>query len=859
MATVYLARDVRHQRNVALKLLSPELGAVVGAERFLSEIQVTANLQHPNLLPLFDSGEAEGLLFYVMPFVAGESLRKRLGREKQLPVAETVRMATAIAEALDYAHRHGVIHRDLKPENILLHEGQPLIADFGIALAVSRAGGERVTQTGISLGTPHYMSPEQATGDRQIDGRTDIYSLGAVVYECLTGDPPHTASTAQAVIAKVLTDRVTSVRLLRPSVPEHVDAAVMRALEKLPADRFSTAHDFAEALHGNAVAIPGDVVTPGSVRSPNVRALRIRSRAMRWLPWAVAAVATGVAATALVSRQRDLDAQRVVRFMLQLRPNDRLAIGQTGRHFAISPDGSTIAYVAISAGNSPRLVLRAMGEAIGREVPGSDGANEPFFSPDGRWVGFLANEQLKKVAIDGGAVVPLGTTGGLVTGAAWAGSDRIILPVAGGFDAVDVNGGGERVHLLSSPVAAQPVRWPLVLPDGKTVLYTRWGGSIASAHIGVASLATGEMHDLGVQGSSPIGVLDGYLIYAGLNDGLYAVAFDARRLRVTGQPMLVVDKVYVSVTGGAMAALSPTGTLVYQIGSAALALVLGDSAGNLRQLLPEARPFGHPRFSPDGKRIALELSVGGSTDIHIYSLEAGTLTRLTTEGSTNDRAEWTWDGKRVLYRSERPEGVGLWWQSADFGGVAQVLQPARPGGVWEGNPSPDGRTLLYRTGTVQTSDLWYRSLTGDTTSTALLKTQFTEWAARFSPDGKWIAYQSDQSRRFEVYVMPFPGPGERVQVSDNGGEVPIWSRDGKRLFYVNNQRIVAADLVTSPEFRVTRRHDVFTADFVDLPGHPNYDVAPDGKHFLMLRPTVSGDQVMVVDNWRAELRRKVVR
>src|SRR5687767_3847130 len=236
MATVYLARDVRHNRAVALKVLNPELGAVLGVERFLAEIEVTANLQHPNLLPLFDSGEASGMLFYVMPFIEGESLRARLDREKQLPVDEAIRITTAIANALDYAHRHKVIHRDLKPENILMLEGQPLVADFGIALAVSKAGGERITQTGLSLGTPQYMSPEQATGDRVVDGRADIYSLGAMLFEMLVGDPPHHASTSQAIIAKVLTERPTSVRLSRPSVPVHIEAAVARSLEKLAAD-----------------------------------------------------------------------------------------------------------------------------------------------------------------------------------------------------------------------------------------------------------------------------------------------------------------------------------------------------------------------------------------------------------------------------------------------------------------------------------------------------------------------------------------------------------------------------------------------------------------------------------------------
>ncbi|MDP9177378.1 MAG: serine/threonine protein kinase [Gemmatimonadota bacterium] len=265
MATVYLARDVRHARRVALKVLSPELGAVLGAERFLAEIRVTANLQHPNLLPLFDSGEVDGHLFYVMPYVDGESLRHKLDREKQLPVAEALRIGVAVADALDYAHRHGVIHRDLKPENILLHEGQPLVADFGIALAISNAGGERITQTGFSLGTPQYMSPEQATGDRTVDGRSDIYSLGAVLYEALAGEPPHMGGTVQAVIAKILTETPPSVRVRRPTVHQHVASAIARALEKLPADRWATAREFAAALQSAPEMLPSGIMTADSL------------------------------------------------------------------------------------------------------------------------------------------------------------------------------------------------------------------------------------------------------------------------------------------------------------------------------------------------------------------------------------------------------------------------------------------------------------------------------------------------------------------------------------------------------------------------------------------------------------------
>ncbi|HJS47882.1 MAG TPA: serine/threonine-protein kinase, partial [Gemmatimonadales bacterium] len=256
MATVYLARDLRHDRRVAVKVLRPELAAVIGAERFLAEIKTTANLQHPHILPLHDSGEADGFLFYVMPYVEGESLRDRVHREKQLPVADAVRLVTEVAGALDYAHRHNVIHRDIKPENILLHDGSALVADFGIALAASKAGGTRMTETGMSLGTPHYMSPEQAMGEREITARSDVYALGAVAYELLTGDPPFTGSTAQAIVARVVTESPRPLTAQRHTIPPHVEAAVLTALEKLPADRFASAADFAAALASSGFTAP---------------------------------------------------------------------------------------------------------------------------------------------------------------------------------------------------------------------------------------------------------------------------------------------------------------------------------------------------------------------------------------------------------------------------------------------------------------------------------------------------------------------------------------------------------------------------------------------------------------------------
>src|SRR5262245_58994547 len=357
MATVYLARDLRHKRKVALKVLKPELGAVLGVERFLAEIQVTANLQHPNLLPLFDSGEANGLLFYVMPFVDGESLRQRLDREKQLPIDEAVRIASAIASALAYAHEHGVIHRDLKPENVLLQAGHPLIADFGIALAVSNAGGARITQTGLSLGTPQYMSPEQATGDRAIDGRTDVYSLGAITYEMLVGDPPHLGGTAQAVIAKVLTERPPTVRVARPSVSEDVAWAVEHALEKLPADRWSTARQFADALQGKAAVLP---IRPAATAVTAPTRLAPRTRA------AFAAITIvgvlGVAGTVYFATRPA--APQVTGSFDVLLPDSVTVYNGPGTKLTMSPDGTKLVIVGARSSVGRALYLRRLDDPI---------------------------------------------------------------------------------------------------------------------------------------------------------------------------------------------------------------------------------------------------------------------------------------------------------------------------------------------------------------------------------------------------------------------------------------------------------------------------------------------------------------
>ena len=445
MATVYLAHDIRHDRKVALKVLRPELSAILGAQRFLAEIKTTANLQHPHILGLFDSGEAGGLVFYVMPFVEGESLRARLVREKQLPVEDAVRIAREVADALDYAHRHGVIHRDIKPENILLHDGRALVADFGIALAAARSdGGSRMTETGMSLGTPHYMSPEQAMGEREITARSDVYALGCVLYEMLTGEPPFTGPTAQAIFARVMTEEPRSLTLQRKTVPPHVEAAVLTALSKLPADRFSTAAQFGEAL-----SRPGLATVPiTTARAAAARPTR-RVRALVLAPWIVALLAVGAAVWSWRGRPGQLGTS-----WQYIQLGDGFTPRLLTPSLALSPDGTSL--VIRESPQNGRLWLKRRGELHAQPIPGTEGAAFPAFSPDGQWVTFINDNRLMKTRPgQGGVSTVTDSVNAPFGGAAWLDDGSLVYvgPAAHELSRVSASGGPRTRLLLDSAMA----------------------------------------------------------------------------------------------------------------------------------------------------------------------------------------------------------------------------------------------------------------------------------------------------------------------------------------------------------------------------------------------------------------------
>jgi serine/threonine-protein kinase len=865
MATVYLAQDLRHDRQVALKVLKPELAAVIGAERFLNEIKVTANLQHPHILPLYDSGEADGLLFYVMPLIEGESLHDRLIRERQLPVEDAVAITSAVAGALDYAHRHDVIHRDIKPENILLHDGQPLVADFGIALAVSEAGGSRLTETGLSLGTPFYMSPEQATGERVIDKRSDVYSLGCVAYEMLAGEPPHTGPTSQAVIAKILTSSPPSLADRRSSVPPHVEAAIEKALEKLPADRYAGADEFAEAL-----------ARPGAVS-----ALRSKPRttaATRTSLWTVAAVAAlalviGIAGGRFTSRSSETEA-RVLRFTIPLGPDHYLMNARVGS-IVLAPDGSALAYSANIQGQGA-LFLRRFEELESVELPGTRGLTPwyPFFSPDGEWIGYqeFYSRELQIVPVTGGSPTRLTGSAARLGGAYglssydWADDGTILL--SGDFAGIMAlpEAGGELVVVTRPDTTAGVVGHflPEALPGGEAILVTFTAVGLSSARLGGTGIAvvwpeTGEWKVLIASGAagarySPTG----HIVWAQEDGALMAAPFDLDRLEISGTPVMMAPSILIAGgTGMPSFTLSDDGTLAY-IGSLPARVVMVDRAGTPTTVTDEPQAYHSPRLSPDGRKLAVDITAPSGRDIWVYDLEQGTLTRVTFDGTANDPV-WAPDGRRVCYGSTMESALRHpYCVNADGSGESELLyegQHEATVGVW----LPDGgAAVLIPFGTAQSYDL--QLLTpGSGEIETILATPFTEQYPALSPDGSWLAYVSNESGRAELYARPLQRREGRVQVSQNGASESVWSHDGRELFYIEptvaGPRLMAARVETSPRFQVLSREPLFATDNYETAGpHANYDVHPDGRRFVMVQ-RAAASEVIVIKNFHIEVDR----
>ncbi|MFC1790852.1 protein kinase [Gemmatimonadota bacterium] len=869
MATVYLAQDLKHNRKVAVKVLKPELAAVVGAERFLAEIETTANLTHPHILPLHDSGEADSFLFYVMPYVEGETLRERLDQEQQLPVDEAVRIASDLAEALDYAHRHGVVHRDIKPANILMHEGRPLIADFGIALAVGSAGGARLTETGLSVGTPFYMSPEQATGDQVVGPSSDTYALACVLYEMLVGEPPYVGATAQAVLGKIISGGAVFAKEQRGSIPANVDAAIRKALEKLPADRFPSAQGLAEALadstfrHGERT--PGTV---GAWKRISIATTTLAALFALAFGWMVARPETPEPTT------------RISVYT----PEARAAVDA----FDISADGTFMVYAGPGASeNNPMLWLRRWDALDATPIRDTESNRlYPAISPDGQEVAFYDGTTIRVVPLRGGMSRSIGGDSLSWYVLRWGPEGRWVyfqdrsemilhrVPSAG----------GPLEQVARFEGAADLNTWFDILPSGQGAVIELTIAGNPTIH--ALDLETGETRAL-TDGRFPR-YANGQLLFVTPEGGtLLRAPFDPDRMVLTGTAVPVAEEILVPRgvgSGGAgwvSFAASETGRLLYASGTlpgTRHEVVWVTREGVTTPIDPDwtFATGSNNRglsLSPDGTRLAIStLGEDGNLDVWLKELPQGPESRLTFDPAQDVRPRWTPDGQSVTFISERntdPPNAAVYSKRASGTGDPVILMD-HDLPIWEAVCSPpDMEWILGRTGGASTDsgdrDVWaVRS--GTDSVTALVVTDFDEKAISFSPDGRFLLYESDETGRNEVYVRPFPNVEDgKWTVSTNGGVMPLWSHGGSEIFFVDAEnRMNVATVETSPTFRVANWTTLFELPenilFRQVEQYTLYDLAPDDGRFIMFRAVESGEvttELIFVQNWIGELEERL--
>ena len=856
MGEVYRAKDNRLERDVALKVLREDLSQPERLARFQREARLLAALNHPNIATIHGLEDSNGTHFLVMEWVPGESLAERIKRKGAIPVDEAVAIARQIAEALEAAHDKPIIHRDLKPANVkVTPEGVVKVLDFGLAKAFESETPEESTATsstvsgipslpGIILGTPAYMSPEQARG-KKVDKRTDIWAFGCILYEMLTGKPLYSGQTMAEVLAAVIKDPPALEGLPRDT-PPNIRNLLSRCLEP---DLRQRLRDIGEARiaieHGGAT---GAGVGAGAAPT-----------SQRWALWlGLTALLLALVIGGVVFWKRGpAPVESTRRLVVSLPAGQQFP--DTGRIMALSPDGRLLAYVA-GQGTAQQLYLRSLDSFQVKAIPGTDGAGGPFFSPDSQWIAFFADGKMKKISVAGGAPITIADSGGTQSGS-WGPNDTIVFPQSG-FSLNMIPASGGTPQALISPDAQKgenSVCCPAFLPNGNAVLFTASSGT-GGVQAAVKVLASGERKDLVAGGSLPVYVPTGHLLYV-QGGTLMAVPFDLEQLKVTGTTVPVIEGVMQSqslVFGIAHYSISNDGSLAYipgRVVGANSKLVWVDRKGKEQPLPTDPHAYRNPRLSPDGNRVAVGIDeLGGQ--IWIYDLSRDMLSRLTFEGNGSANPFWSPDGKQITFSSGAPGS--LFVQPSDGSGKPEKIggsQYRQVPNSW----SPDGQFLAYHeTNPATASDIWMLHLS-DRQAKVFVQSQAGDSAARFSPDGRWVAYTSAESGRPEIYVQPFPGPGGKWQISTDGGTEAVWNPNGKELFFRHRTQMMSVDITTQPGFSASKPQLLFDGPYaLSAATLANYDVSKDGQRFLMVKEgaqEAQPTQINLVLNWFNELKR----
>jgi Tol biopolymer transport system component len=883
MGEVYKAHDTKLGRDVAIKIL-PEAFAhdPERLSRFQREAKMLASLNHPNIATIHELEQSNGTSYLVMELVSGETLAERVKREGPVPIEEALKIAVQIAEALEAAHEKGIIHRDLKPANVkVTPEGKVKVLDFGLAKAfageefsndpsnsptVSRAA----TMQGVILGTAGYMSPEQARG-KAVDKRTDIWAFGCVLYELLTGKQTFQGEDITEILAAVVKSE-PDWTALPASISSSIRVLLQRCLRKDRRQRISDASDVRIEIE-DAIAAPKDA---GAMQAaPATRGWRER------IAWPVVAGVLALIAIAftigfVLRTPKPPQALPAVRLSAEIGV-DASVFTTLGPALVLSPDGTRLAFVASGADQKRRLYVRSLDQLQATALSSTENARDPFFSPDGQWLGFFADGKLKKMSVQGGAAVTLGDVVD-DRGGSWGEDGTIVFSKGGSALSKVSSAGGTPQPLTTLDQQAGEIthRWPQVLPGSKAVLFTGGiGANFEGAEIAVYSMASGQRKTV-QRGSFYARYLpSGHVVY--MHEGtLFAVPFDLKRLEVTGQPAPILEDVVTNAAAGAQFSFSENGNLVYVAGRARdqnVSISWMDHEGKFTPLREAPGGYYNPAFSPDGKRLALQINDGKRSDIWVYEWERDSLTHLTFGGEGNSYPVWTPDGQRIVYSSiEKGGAPNLWWIRTDGAGDAQRLAESKSQ-QYAGSWRPDGKVLAFNQFNPGTgNDIMTLPIEGDEKSgwkpgepKPFVNSAFDEREPAFSPDGRWLAYMSTESGSFEVYIRPFPGPGGKWQISTGGGGYPKWSRNGKEVFYrTQDNKIMAVTYTASGNSFSADKPQLWSpGQFTDRGfGFSNFDLHPDGKRFAVLKApgaeqAAAVNKVNFIFNFFDELRRKV--